>query len=135
MNWLRNLMIRSTFQFQIKKRYHWNCWFESRLESGIRCIWTVIGTEIINGRPRFYFLAYFLVKPALSRLIDSVLCIMRNWWIDHADNNIYKCLFMLHETICAQQPSSMFKMPKLKQVLENVASGKSYYPHWGKGSV
>ena len=81
------------------------------------------------------FCAFFLVKLALSRFIDSVLCIMRNWWIDHADNNIYKCLFMLHETICAQQPSLLFQMPKLKLILENVASGKSDYPYWGKGSV
>lgn len=85
--------------------------------------------------PDFIFCAYFVVLLSLSRLIDSVLGIMRNWWIDHADNNIYKCLFMLHETICAQQPSLIFKMPKVKQIMENVASGKSDYPYWGKGSV
>ena len=71
----------------------------------------------------------------IYRLAACIIQIMSNFWIETADNVIYKCVWMLHESVVPIKPLHLFDLPKIRQCLDKCSKNESTYSYWGAGTI
>lgn len=70
----------------------------------------------------------------MCRLLDILMQIYLNFWLETEDNCTYKALYMACETLGTCKPREWFSLPKIQKKLEEAASNISTYSFWGKGN-
>ena len=60
--------------------------------------------------------------------------IHKNFWLENAENVVYKGLYQIFECISRLNPACWFSLPLIETKLQEVANNTTKYRLWGKGN-